>query len=185
MAEYIGKYSNDPAIASLLDDVKRVMQRPDATLQDVIAQIELWTDEDKKITPLKAIQGHIWKGGYQNGDYYGHVYADAYEKLKDWHESEIELYIFSSGSVYAQKLLFTHTEYGDLMPLFSGYFDTDIGAKTDPKSYATIAERIGYRAAEIVFLSDIEPELDAVESAGLSTVWLVRDGNPARDARHP
>lgn len=185
MSAYVRENSNTPAIAPLLDDVKRVMQCPDATLQAMITQLERWIDEDKKITPLKAIQGYIWESGFQSGDYYGHLYADAYEKLKDWHESGIDLYIFSSGSVYAQKLIFAHTEYGDLTPLFSGYFDTNIGVKTDPKSYVAIAEHIGHRAAEIMFLSDIDQELDAAKSVGLSTIQLVRDGSLDPDSRHP
>ena len=92
MSEYITQNVDNPKIAPLLDDVKREMQKTDASLQEVIAQLEAWIDEDKKITPLKVIQGHIWESGYQNGDYYGHVYADAYEKLKDWHDSGIDLY---------------------------------------------------------------------------------------------
>jgi enolase-phosphatase E1 len=185
MAQFVREKQYDPEIANQLENVKREMQRPDASLDEVIAQLETWIDEDKKITPLKAIQGHIWQYGYQNGDYYGHVYPDAYEKLKDWHKSEIALYIFSSGSVYAQKLLFAHTEFGDMRPLFNGYFDTNIGAKIEAASYQAIAERTGFSAKEILFLSDIVKELDAAKSAGMSTVWLVRDGTPNSDSRHP
>ncbi|WP_455220651.1 acireductone synthase [Kaarinaea lacus] len=184
MATFVREHQRNPDIANLLENVKREMQRPDATVDEVIGQLETWIDEDRKITPLKAIQGHIWQYGYQNGDYHGHVYADAYEKLKDWHKSGIALYIFSSGSVYAQKLLFGHTEYGDMTPLFSGYFDTNIGAKTDSNAYQVIVKQIGYPGKEIMFLSDIEKELDAANSAGMYTVWLVRDGNPSSDSRH-
>ncbi|HEY5603649.1 MAG TPA: acireductone synthase [Gammaproteobacteria bacterium] len=185
MADFVKQNQRDPEITAILGGVKREMQRPDATLEDVIAQLVTWIDADKKITPLKAIQGHIWRSGYQNGDYHGHVYPDAYEKLKDWHESGIALYLFSSGSVYAQKLLFAHTEYGDLTPLFRGYFDTTVGAKIHPASYAAIVGQIGFPAPEIAFLSDIEKELDAAKSAGLSTVWLVREGNLTPGSQHP
>lgn len=184
MATFIRERQHDTDIANLLENVKREMQRPDATVDEVIGQLETWIDEDKKITPLKAIQGHIWQYGYQNGDYHGHVYTDAYETLKDWHESGIALYIFSSGSVYAQKLLFSHTEFGDMTPLFNGYFDTNIGAKIDPAAYRAIVEHTGYPGKEIMFLSDIEKELDAARSVGMSTVWLVRDGSPSTDSRH-
>jgi len=184
MAAFVREQQHDPEITNLLENVKREMQRPYATVDEIIGQLETWIDEDKKITPLKAIQGHIWQFGYQSSDYYGHVYADAYEKLKDWHESGIALYIFSSGSVYAQKLLFGHTEHGDLTSLFSGYFDTNIGAKTDPAAYQAIEAKIGYPSKEIMFLSDTEKELDAARSVGMSTVWLVRDGSPDADSRH-
>jgi enolase-phosphatase E1 len=185
MAEFVTQNQRNPEIAVLLNDVKREMRQPDATLDAVIRQLETWIDEDKKITPLKAIQGHIWRHGYENGDYLGHVYPDAYEKLMVWHESGIVLYIFSSGSVYAQKLLFAHTGYGDMTPLFSGYFDTAIGAKIDPASYRAIAEQTGFSGHEIMFLSDIGKELDAAKSAGLSTVWLVREGNLTPGSPHP
>ena len=112
------------------------------------------------------------------------MYSDAYEKLKDWHASGTDLYIFSSSSERTQKLLFSHTEYGDLTPLFSGYFDTKIGAKIDPMSYVTIANNIGYPAMEIVFFSDAKQELDAAKSAGLSTVWLIRYGSLSHDSQH-
>lgn len=185
MAKFVRDKQHDPEIANLVENVKREMQRSDASLDEVIGQLESWIDEDKKITPLKAIQGHIWQYGYRNGDYHGHVYADAYEKLKEWHESGIALYIFSSGSVYAQKLLFAHTKYGDMTPLFSGYFDTNIGAKVDAASYGTIADQTGFPAKEILFLSDIEKELDAAKSVGLSTIWLVRDGVLTSGSQHP
>jgi enolase-phosphatase E1 len=185
IAQFVTQNQRNPEIAVLLNDVKREMRQPDAALNAVIRQLETWIDEDKKITSLKAIQGHIWRDGYENGDYHGHVYPDAYEKLKDWHESGIALYIFSSGSVYAQKLLFAHTAYGDLTPLFTGYFDTNIGAKIDPASYRAIAKQTGYAASEMVFLSDIEKELDAAGSAGLSTVWLVREGTLTPGSPHP
>ena len=185
MAKFVREKQRDPEIANLLENVKREMQRPDASLDEVIAQLETWIDEDRKITPLKAIQGHIWQYGYQNGDYHGHVYPDAYEKLKDWHESGIALYIFSSGSVYAQKLLFAHTVYGDMTPLFSGYFDTNIGAKIDAASYHAITEQTGFPGSAILFLSDIEKELDAAKSAGMSTIWLVRNGELAPGSQHP
>jgi len=184
MAAFVREQQHDPEISNILENVKREMQRPDATVDEIIGQLETWIDEDKKITPLKAIQGHIWQYGYQNGDYHGHIYADAYEKLKDWHESGIALYIFSSGSVYAQKLLFAHTEYGDLTPLFSGYFDTNIGAKVEPAAYQAISKQIGCSGKEIMFLSDIEKELDAAKSAGMSTVCLVRDGSASSNSRH-
>lgn len=94
-----------------------------------ISQLIQWIDEDKKVTPLKSLQGLIWEAGYQQGDFKGHIYPDAVENLKKWKAKGLDLYVYSSGSVQAQKLLFAHTDYGDLTPLFSGYFDTLIGGK--------------------------------------------------------
>jgi enolase-phosphatase E1 len=144
--------------------------------EQVISQLIQWIDEDKKVTPLKSLQGLIWEAGYQQGDFKGHIYPDAVENLKKWKAKGLDLYVYSSGSVQAQKLLFAYTDYGDLTPLFSGYFDTHIGGKKEPQSYRNIANSIGIDAEQLLFLSDIKEELDAAKIAGYQTVWLVREG---------
>lgn len=144
--------------------------------------LQHWIKLDMKIKPLKDLQGLIWEEGYKNGDFKGHIYEDAYLELKKWHESGLLLYVYSSGSVHAQKLLFGHTEYGDLNKFFSGNFDTKIGAKKEAESYRKIVDVIAsaseaispIHANEILFLSDIEAELDAAQEAGLQAVQLVR-----------
>ena len=147
-------------------------------------QLIRWIDEDKKITPLKSLQGMIWQNGYKKGDFKGHLYEDAVRHLKKWKQAGLQLYVFSSGSVQAQKLLFGHTAYGDLTPLFSGYFDTTLGSKRAAESYRKIAAAIGMAPADILFLSDIEEELDAAQVAGMRVRWLVRDGVPDPKATH-
>jgi enolase-phosphatase E1 len=119
----------------------------------------------------------IWETGYRNGDFTGHMYEDAVRNLNSWKEKGIRLYVYSSGSVYAQKLLFGFTDFGDLTPLFSGYFDTHTGHKQETSSYEIIASEIGERAGDILFLSDVKEELDAARAAGMQTRWLVRDAD--------
>ena len=92
-----------------------------------------------------------------------------------WHQQGIKLYIYSSGSVYAQKLLFSHTRWGDITPIFSDFFDTEVGGKREARSYARIAEKIGYTPTHILFLSDILPEITAAESVGMKTCLLQRE----------
>ena len=135
--DFVHCHAEDPAVVSQLNDV-RLEAGEDLDIDGIASQLIQWIDADKKITPLKALQGMIWEAGYKNGDFKGHIYKDAYDCLKAWHAEGIRLYVYSSGSVYAQKLLFGHTEYGDLNPLFSGYFDTRIGAKVDTQSYQNI-----------------------------------------------
>lgn len=183
MTEFVRTHAEDAKVAAYLDDVRREVGK-DLDLAGVIAQLIAWIDADKKVTPLKALQGLIWEKGYQDGDFHGHIYADAYENLKKWHARGIALYVYSSGSVYAQKLLFGHTEYGDLTPLFSGYFDTKIGAKADAASYQTIVRELKLPAEDILFLSDVQAELDAAKSAGMQTCWLVREGDIEMNAPH-
>ena len=176
MTPFILTHFNDEIVQT---QIKLVSQETGKSLDDeqAIAQLLAWMDEDKKITPLKTLQGLIWESGYQQGHFKGHVYEDVPRNLRRWHEQDIALYVYSSGSVQAQKLLFAHTAYDDLTGLFSGYFDTRIGNKRDVGSYARIVEHIGFPANEILFLSDIEQELEAAELAGIKTLLLLRSGN--------
>jgi enolase-phosphatase E1 len=152
----------------------------------ITAVLQQWIDEDRKATPLKALQGLIWAEGYACGAYRAHVYPEVAARLRAWHAQGLPLYVYSSGSVAAQKLLFGHTEAGDLTPLFSGYFDTEIGAKRDSASYARISAAIGTAPEHILFLSDIVEELDAARAAGLATTWLCRAPlHCPADAAHP
>jgi enolase-phosphatase E1 len=144
---------------------------------DAVATLLRWIDEDRKATPLKALQGMIWADGYVSGAFRGHIYPDAVAGLQRWHAAGIALYVFSSGSVPAQKLLFGHSEAGDLTPLFSGYFDTTTGPKREAASYAKIAEAIGIAPADVLFLSDTPEEVAAARGAGMAARLIDRAGN--------
>ncbi|MFO0041314.1 MAG: acireductone synthase, partial [Pseudomonadota bacterium] len=141
-------------------------------------------DEDRQATPLKARQGMVWFDGYDGRHFVAHMYPDATAALRRWHAAGIPVYVYSSGSVPAQKLYFGHTQDGDLLPLLSGYFDTTTGAKREAASYRRILDAIGTPGREVLFLSDIDAELDAAAEAGLATAWVRRDGTPAPHARH-
>jgi enolase-phosphatase E1 len=175
LAEFVRVHQHEPAVAGQLREVGHEVGA-ELDTEAAIAQLLAWIAEDKKITPLKALQGLIWESGYKNGDFTGHVYADAVRGLRHWHQAGIKLYVYSSGSVHAQQLLFGYSNKGDLTPLFSGYFDTRIGNKREVTSYRAIVEELGVDATGILFLSDIKEELDAAQSAGMQTCWLVRDG---------
>jgi enolase-phosphatase E1 len=129
---------------------------------------------------LKELQGLVWAAGYAAGDYRAHVYADAADALRRWHAMGIALYVYSSGSVAAQQLLFAHSEAGDLTPVISGYFDTRVGPKREADSYSAIARSIGEACSDILFLSDVVGEVDAATAAGMATVLVCRE--PPRPA---
>ncbi len=184
LAGFVRSHAGDGAVKTLLADARKEVGA-DLDNEALITQLTQWIDEDKKVTPLKSLQGLVWETGYRQGDFKGHVYQDAADMLKLWRAQGLDLYVYSSGSVYAQKLLFGHTEYGDLTPLFSGYFDTHIGGKREPASYANIAGQLGVPSFQLLFLSDIKEELDAAREAGFKTVWLNRDGPSDAQAGHP
>ena len=184
LPEFVRAHAHDAAVQAQLDAVRRETGKS-LDIEAAIAQLLTWIDEDRKATPLKALQGMVWERGYRQGDFQGHVYEDAVRQLRAWKSMGLRLYIFSSGSVQAQKLLFAHTGAGDLTALFSGYFDTAIGPKREHDAYQRIVQTIGLPAGEILFLSDIREELDAAAIAGLQTAWLVRDGDLPEQPAHP
>lgn len=184
LASYVRAHADLPEVAEQLAAVASEVGHP-LNLGQVIDQLIAWIDTDVKATPLKALQGMIWQAGYENGDFTGHIYPDAATRLLAWQGQGLSLYVYSSGSVQAQKLLFRHSDAGDLTPLFNGYFDTRVGAKREVTSYRAIAHQIGLPADEILFLSDIVEELDAAKDAGMTTLQLVRDGDLDATPRHP
>jgi enolase-phosphatase E1 len=147
-------------------------------LVDSITEYFYWLmDLDRKSTALKALQGRIWEAGYASGRLRGEVYQDVPLAFARWRKQGKQIYIYSSGSILAQKLLFAHTTNGDLTEYLSGYFDTTTGAKKAAISYQTIAEEIGCHASEVLFISDVTGELDAALKAGMRTTLCVRPGN--------
>jgi enolase-phosphatase E1 len=172
---YVRLHAEEPEVAGILDEVRVDANESGADIERVIEIMLQWIEQDRKATSLKALQGMIWEHGYTSGDFTGHIYADAVRKLTAWHDSGKRLYVYSSGSVKAQQLLFGYSDVGDLRELFSGYFDTRIGAKREVDSYRAIAEQIGLPADSILFLSDVVEELDAAVMAGMHTMQLVRE----------
>jgi enolase-phosphatase E1 len=150
---------------------------PEARLQSMVTYIHWLIDQDRKTTPLKSLQGKIWEHGYRTGQLRRLVFPDVPAAFQRWARQKIEICIFSSGSVLAQKLLFAHTTDGDLTPFIRAYFDTTTGPKREPESYRRIAAMLERPPSDIVFVSDVTAELDAAQSAGMSTRLAVRPGN--------
>jgi enolase-phosphatase E1 len=179
-------HQNEPAVAQIVDEVMQIAEIPNTDLSQVTQTLLTWMEQDKKITPLKTLQGMMWKTGYDQGDFQGHVYEDAFQKLGQWKELGLALYVYSSGSVSAQKLLFSHSTYGDLTPLFSGYFDTQLGGKREEDSYRKIAKQLKLPPGKILFLSDAVEELNAASEAGMQTFLILREGTtPLVNCPHP
>jgi enolase-phosphatase E1 len=140
-----------------------------------VAQLERWMDADDKATALKAIQGRIWEEGFAAGDLTSHFYPDAIPALRRWRGGGRSLWVFSSGSVTAQRAWFGHSPEGDLRGLIAGWFDTETaGPKKEQASYERIAAVVG---SSPVFLSDVTAELDAARAAGWATIGVRRPGD--------
>lgn len=170
---FVAAHGDEPEVRRWLDVV--AAENGGLCQDDMIVEtLQGWIDQDRKHTALKALQGMVWGDGYGRADFRAHMYADAGAALRQWHEQGHAINVYSSGSVPAQKLFFGHSEAGDLTPLVSNWFDTEVGGKREADSYRRIVAALDRPAGEIVFLSDVVEELDAAREAGLRTVLLDR-----------
>jgi enolase-phosphatase E1 len=173
LPRFVRQHGNDPDVRRWLDAV--ATEHGGICSDEVIIEtLQGWIDQDRKHTALKALQGLMWRAGYEHGDYRGHVYPDAATALRRWHDAGHPLAVFSSGSAGAQKLLFGHSEAGDLTPMFGAFFDTEVGNKRSADAYRLIADTLGRRPEDVLFLSDVVEELDAAREAGMRTLLLDR-----------
>ncbi len=170
---FVRDHAADPEVRRWLDVV--ATESGGICKDEVIAEtLQGWIDQDRKHTALKALQGMMWREGYERGEFRGHIHPDAAVALRQWHDAGHKLAVFSSGSVEAQKLLFGHSEAGNLASLFSAFFDTGIGHKREAESYRRIAEALHEKPQDVLFLSDIAEELDAARANGMQTILLDR-----------
>lgn len=187
MEAFLHEAAGRPEVREALELVRQTLREEtgaEPAHADLLAALLHWIDIDRKHTGLKALQGLIWKDGYERGELKSHLYPEVAARLRAWHGAGLTLAVYSSGSEEAQRQFFGHSEAGDLRPLFSHYFDTRIGQKKTIEPYLTIGQTMGLPPDRILFLSDIAEELDAAAQAGLRTVQLVRPGTKATD-RHP
>jgi enolase-phosphatase E1 len=176
---------SDPAVGELIAaalKTARAEGAADLELSGCVEVLKTWIRTDRKHPALKSLQGLIWKSGYESGEITGHVYDDVPAAFRRWKKHGLEIGIYSSGSVLAQRLLFGHTRFGDLNPFVAHNFDTGVGPKREPSSYREIARRLELEPAAILFLSDTPEELGAARTAGFAVLQLVREGvSPSPD----
>lgn len=178
-ARWLADHGADEDVARVIEQVRELIGDPGAPVPLVVAALEDWSRRDQKITPLKTVQGRIWADGFAAGELTAPFFPDVIPVLRGWRAAGLDLYIYSSGSVNAQRAWFGHTPEGDLRPLLRGYFDTEnAGQKKVAESYRAIAGVIGCTAQQVVFLSDSVDELDAARAANWRTVGVRRPGQP-------
>ena len=170
-----------PEVANVLAEVRRMV--PD---QPELTTLLHWSDRDLKLAPLQVLQGMIWEQGYADGALRGAVFPDIAPHLRAWSAKAVRIFTYTSGSIQAQRLIFGHSVDGDLSGLIAGFFDTRIGAKRDPDTYARLAIGMNVPTVSVAFLSDVEAELDAATTAGMRTCHIVRPGTDTTPSdRHP
>lgn len=186
LSTYLRQHSDSPEVLADLTclrqehvaDITAGQQPP-----PLVEQYVYWLiDRDRKSPGLKSLQGKIWQQGYEDGSLLAPVFEDVRPAIERWNDTGISVNIFSSGSVLAQKLLFAHTEAGDLTRFISKYFDTGVGKKTDADSYRQISSALSVAPNQIHFISDVTTELDAAEDAGMKTSLCVRPGNRVQES---
>lgn len=190
---FLDTHRTDPAVLDLAAGITAAAGAPldAATISGdptraALAAIDLM-NKDMKVTPLKTLQGMIWRSGFESGELVAHVFDDVPPALATWADSGLDVRIYSSGSVEAQRLFFRHTAFGDLTAYLRDYYDTTTGPKREAASYTAIAADMGLEPRQVLFVSDVGPELDAARTAGMQTVLAVRPGNrePGAIFDHP
>ncbi|MFM9448077.1 acireductone synthase [Streptomyces acidiscabies] len=178
-AELLSQRADEPEVARAVAQVRELSGEPDADAAAIEKTLNAWLDEDRKATPLKTLQGIIWSEGFARGDLVSHFYDDVVPALRAWHAAGVRLYVYSSGSIAAQRAWFSSTPDGDLLPLTSGLYDTEnAGPKQEAASYRRIASAAGVGPSRLLFLSDRPGELDAAREAGWHAVGIRRPGEP-------
>lgn len=178
VGEFLTRHAADPAVTALAAGIlaDAGATSPADTTRAALAAIDLM-NRDVKSTPLKALQGLIWRSGFESGELVAHVFDDVPPALEQWSSSGLDVRIYSSGSIEAQKLFFGHTSAGDLTPHLRGHYDTTTGPKREAESYTKIAAAMGFEPRQILFVSDVGAELDAARKAGMATALAIRPGN--------
>ena len=188
LADFLRAHARDPQVledvaalrAEYLRDADSGSHPPawaDDALDGAVDYARWLLDQDRKATPLKSLQGRIWEEGFASGELRGQVYPDVPVAFERWTRAGKTLAIFSSGSVLAQRLLFTHSDAGNLERFLSAHFDTTTGPKTEDASYAQIAQALGFPPNDVLFLSDVVRELDAARRAGMGTALVARESS--------
>jgi enolase-phosphatase E1 len=187
---FLREHFGEPDIQSLLRDLRAqhqgdaqnkwqpppwVNEPAEATHRSAVAYCQWLIARDSKCTPLKTLQGKIWQQGYANGELHGEVYPDVSLAFQRWRAQKKKIFIYSSGSELAQRLLFSTVPSGDLTPHIAGFFDTRIGAKAESESYKKIAVAIGHKPQEILFISDALKETEPAQTGGMQAMLCVRD----------
>lgn len=181
MGKFIQTHLNDPQVIKALSEVQSTVQKEEQRtleLDEIISQLRLWIQQDRKHGALKEIQGLIWNEGYHQNKFLGHVYQDVAPAFKRLTQNGKVIAIYSSGSVQAQKLIFKFSSNGDLSPYISHYFDTHMGPKREKDSYEKIAQALTMNPRDIHFFSDIPQELEAAQAAGMMVTHVQREGTP-------
>ncbi|MCB0643494.1 MAG: acireductone synthase [Phaeodactylibacter sp.] len=176
---FLAKNRKEERVARELEAVKVTVYHEtglEVGFGDAVQQLLDWIGKDRKHTALKNLQGYLWRSGYEQGDYKGHLYPDVLPAWEQWKALGIRLGIYSSGSVEAQQLLYGYSEQGDLRPFLEAYFDTRIGQKREVGSYQKISAELGLAPEKILFLSDVPAELEAAKAAGYQVLHVVRPG---------
>ncbi len=183
--ECMEQVARDAGASSLSEWCPHLWHSPEAVAW-VLPILHAWMDANAKKTGLKALQGLIWTQGYHDGTLTAPLFSDVQPALTAWIRGGLAISIYSSGSIAAQKLFFSHTTEGDLTPLLTSYFDTTSGQKQDVESYRKIRLSLANGEGRPLFFSDVPAELDAAKEAGWATALVVRPGNvPVKHPTHP
>ncbi len=153
LGSFLEANAEDEEIEEALEEAGRLMGGFELEIKQAVALLQRWMTQGRNPTPLKIIQGRIWKEGYESGAFKAEIYADVVPSLGAWKESGVRLFTYSSSSELAQKLWLNSAD-AKAAALLEGFFDTHVGQKHEEESYKAIARQLALPAAEILVLAD-------------------------------
>ena len=174
----------DADARSGLNPPEWIVRQDEARLSSVVAYGQWLIARDSKCTPLKSLQGKIWQQGYASGELHGEVFPDVPIAFERWRRQGKVICIYSSGSVLAQQNLFRTTRSSDLTSYISAFFDTSVGAKTEPESYRKIADLLKYMPYQFLFISDAVKEIEAAQSVEMQAILCQRESGELSQTAH-
>lgn len=171
-------------IKDLLEESKEVKNNFDLKTinkSEVIRQVEeiviRLMDGDKKFSSLQKLQGHMFEDAFQSKSVTTEFFPDVLKSIRRLKDLNKRVCIYSSGSVFAQKLLFSHTSEGDITHLITSFYDTTTGSKVETDSYKNICSSEKVEPGEVLFLTDMMNEAVPARIAGCGVVVVLREGN--------
>lgn len=166
----------EPKALAIYESIKR--ETGLASPKDVLTFIKAELEKRNFKPDYLSLAGFVNVEGYHNGRLQTEVYPDVPVAFRDWKKNGNGVYTYSNGCVALQEQLFKTSTQGDLTGLIDGYFDSvEIGDKNSPDSYKRISDSIKVAPGGIMFLSDLEKELEAADKAGCQVRQVIRPGN--------
>ncbi len=110
MQDVSGGGEGGTSAAQAVQDGKAAVPAAGSSAAEVVAAVVALAEgdmaADRKSTALKALQGHIWHGGFQDGQLVAQMYPDVAPALGSWAAAGIKVYRLINKCLQGQASIF-------------------------------------------------------------------------------